>query len=103
MPDVWIANQLLCFLVGDQRPECEALLHSRSLVMLIRDQRDPMSPSAQPDAQAHEGENVTVSANRYEDSMHRGQPRPVPQHEGETSVIRPVQRAFITRQRVEAD
>src|SRR5439155_626900 len=87
------------------------------LVMLVRHQRDPMSPGAQPDAQAHERENVTISAYRYEDSMHRGQASPhsfrshvailgnrrrrfVPQHEGQASVIRPVQRAIVTLQSV---
>ena len=114
MPDVWIADQLLCFLLGDQSAEFEALLHSRNQVIFIRHQRDPMSPSPQPGAQAHERENVTVSANRYEDCMHGGQasedsfrsrfavlwnrpPRPIPQHAGQTSVIRPAARTFVTR------
>ena len=62
MPDVWIADQLVRFLVGDQPAECETLPLRRSLVMLIRHQRDPMSPSPQANAQAHEWENITVSA-----------------------------------------
>jgi hypothetical protein len=76
MPYVRIADQLVCFLVGDQRAESKALARSHSLVKLVRHQRDPMSPSAQPDAQAHKGENVTIRANRYEDRMHRAQASP---------------------------
>src|SRR6185436_5051529 len=76
MPDVGVADQFVGFLVGNQSAEPEAMPGSRSLIMLVRHERDSMSTGAERDAQTHERENVAVSTNRYEDSMHRSDQPP---------------------------